>query len=178
MLYIVYILCLLYLVHIVQYSLDMNETRAKAMGALLRAEYEELEDEAKPLRERLDWIEGCKSNIYFMAESLDCAWRDEAQEADSNSLRDIEEGPGIGMTASIRKVLKDHADEELSPMRVRSLLIENGFSLEGRTNAMPEIHLALKRIAGGRTSRVTRRETERGALYKYSARSAKPNKGI
>jgi hypothetical protein len=155
----------------------MNEARAKAMESLLRAEYDELEQEAKPLRERLDWIEGRKSNLYFMAESLGCAWRDEAEEADSKHLVDVEEGSGIGMTASIRNLLKAHPGEELSPTRVRALLVQSGFSLGDRKNPMAEIHLVLKRLANNRKSQVTKRETESGNLYKYSAPSTKPNKG-
>src|ERR1019366_1147493 len=52
-----------------------------------------------------------------------------------------------GMTARIYEILVTNGDREFSPTEIRDLLVAGGFSLDGRSNPMAEIHQVLKRLA-------------------------------
>jgi hypothetical protein len=52
----------------------------------------------------------------------------------------------LGLTFAIRKVLESRPNTELSPVSVRDHAIIAGYSFEGRSNPMAEIHQILKRL--------------------------------
>jgi hypothetical protein len=57
----------------------------------------------------------------------------------------VETRSDVGLTDAIRGVLMA-ADRPLEPTEVRDLIVRNGFSLSGRSNAMANIHQVLRRL--------------------------------
>src|ERR1035441_5332401 len=77
-----------------------------------------------------------------------------------------------GMTARIYEILVNNGDREFSPTDIRDLLVAGGFSLDGRSNPMAEIHQVLKRLAKNNDLfvRALQASGRRGTVsYKYDA---------
>ena len=51
-----------------------------------------------------------------------------------------------GLTERVRQILGEHFPEYLSPIEMRDILLRTGFSAEGRSNFLSEIHNTLKRL--------------------------------
>jgi hypothetical protein len=79
-----------------------------------------------------------------------------------------------GMTARIYEILVNNGDREFSPTDIRDLLVAGGFSLDGRSNPMAEIHQVLKRLAKNEDLLVRilpGTGPKNAVLYKYDAAS-------
>jgi hypothetical protein len=70
-----------------------------------------------------------------------------------------------GLTHRIRKVLRSHAGQPLTPVDVRDLIVASGFDLSGKSNAMAEIHQILKRIVSD--PQFVTFTTLNGTVYKF-----------
>jgi len=70
----------------------------------------------------------------------------------------------IGMTDRIREILNSQAEfQSLSPTHVRDILVRGGFSLEGRSNPMAEVHTVLRRLVAG--GEATAHEDDHGNMF-------------
>ncbi len=145
----------------------MEAARLKRKEAVeaLKAADEELRKEREALEKRLVNID---EERWQLAQALDCLSAGEPQFESEIKVPAVEED--LGMTGRIREILKSNVGTELHPTRVRDLLLQTGYKLEGRKNPMAEIHLTLKRLVQQtkkNRSRVLVRDGDAGALYKF-----------
>lgn len=83
-----------------------------------------------------------------------------------NTSEPLFDAKKAGITEAIERVLIAHPDEELSPTRVRDLLIRTGFEVAG---GMPSVHAILKRLVK-REGPIQLVDTGAGTLYKYNSK--------
>jgi hypothetical protein len=79
-----------------------------------------------------------------------------------------------GMTERIRVMLRHSGGVMLTPTQIRDRLVEGGFSLEGRSNPLAEIHTILKRLVQKQNSRFV--VEDRGGETFYGFRVDAPAK--
>src|SRR5580658_5482741 len=114
----------------------MEQSRVKAIEEILLAERDALEEEAKPLRERLGQIDQELNELAAAADTLGCDWDWESERRRQEGPLQTVLTPEIGMTAAVRKVLREHAGQDLIPTQIRDMLVQAGLKLEGRSNPM------------------------------------------
>jgi Mg2+ and Co2+ transporter CorA len=109
-------------------------------------EIEKLKQQAQELEQRLAEIRD-KLAALRDAESLIRDWLQEVPKAAIEASKDTVAEPysELGMTDRIREILKS-SGYGMTPIQVRNQLVRTGFSLEGRSNPMAEIHTILRRL--------------------------------
>jgi hypothetical protein len=146
------------------------ETRARVTEAMraahdeLQAQREELQKRLEEFQKRLTEVEEEMVGIETACRFYGFAWEGMIQ--DSAPFADVINSD-MGMTDRVKAILQSQPNKWLSPTEVRDAVVESGFDLADRSNAMSEIHLTLKRLSEGHKNRVVADEAEEGAIYAY-----------
>jgi YD repeat-containing protein len=125
---------------------------AKAELEAIRKQRAELDAKAKALEEAIAILE----RVYHQMPSID-----------TTGLT-----AETGLTVRVFQVLEQNAGKEFTPTEIRDLLVTSGFSLEGRSNPMAEIHTTLKRLANNQGHIVAFHDDAGKTVYKYDPEMA------
>jgi hypothetical protein len=141
------------------------ESRKEAIASAMWKTLTELKREEEELFDRAYGVSRAIADIVETWERLELG---PFPEPDINYIynapRDFEEG--TGMTERIRAILRANKDTVMTPTDVRDALVETGFSVEGRSNVMAEIHTILKRLVS-KNRRIKVTEKDGAAYYGY-----------